>query len=295
MNYIKFFEEYNFVKENPDYDPFVFEVTKFMMKHKVRNFSINNGVVDIDGDIIITHYNLDGIPFKIGKVTGNCILDYNNLTSLKNCPEYVGGDFSCGNNNLSSLEGIPKYVGGSLYLHSNFLTDLDFMPNTVGGSILLNSNRLTTLKGLPEYVSGNLDLDSNELNDIVGSPKVINGNFNINFNDVTSLNGGPKKVGGLRCIKTMIKDFKGCPVVSDEIISTFCSDLKSLDGIYSKCSSYNLGSLHNTDLPYEITSLFPDENNELLYYIIQNQEEYGIWNNDGTLNVKRFYMMLNER
>ncbi len=81
--------------------------TKFLMKQ------IKGGVEIINIEIGDLSY------FKnLQKVDGYFYCNFNELTSLKGCPEYVGGDFLCGFNNLTSLQGAPKEVGGDFLCRS---------------------------------------------------------------------------------------------------------------------------------------------------------------------------------
>src|SRR5271157_3681122 len=72
--------------------------------YDIENYTINNGSIDVDGDVYIQDKNLDKIPLKFNKVSGSFSCSCNNLDTLEYCPEYVGKDFWCYNNNT-----IDKY------------------------------------------------------------------------------------------------------------------------------------------------------------------------------------------
>jgi hypothetical protein len=60
----------------------------------------SDGKVDVDGAVYIRSKNLTEIPVKFGRVKGEFSCSYNNLTTLKNCPDFISGSFYCSNNNL---------------------------------------------------------------------------------------------------------------------------------------------------------------------------------------------------
>lgn len=81
----------------------------------LTNYTINDGVVDVNGDVSLYDMGLLEIPFKFGKVTGNFTCAHNKLTTLENCPNWVGGHFYCQSNKLVSIIG-PDYVGGEFFM-----------------------------------------------------------------------------------------------------------------------------------------------------------------------------------
>ncbi len=81
------------------------------------------GMIDVDVDVNMNHLELTEIPIKFGRVQGRFSCSYNNLTTLKNCPDWVGGSFDCSRNNLTSLEGFPVFIKGDVYFSDNKLTD----------------------------------------------------------------------------------------------------------------------------------------------------------------------------
>jgi len=91
--------------------------------------------IDYDGDVDLSKRNLEEIPFKFNKVSG---------------------DFNCEDNQLTSLEGSPQEVGRDFWCHENQLTSLEGAPQEVGGSFDCSGNQLTSLKGKPEYIGGKI-------------------------------------------------------------------------------------------------------------------------------------------
>ena len=101
-------------------------------------YTINeNGLIDVNGDVRLIK-QVDKLPFKFGKVSGNFNCDNNKLTNLEGCPSYVGGDFHCSDNQLTSLKGCPNHIVGDFHC-------LD--------------NKLTSLKGCPKEIKGNFSCD----------------------------------------------------------------------------------------------------------------------------------------
>ena len=94
------------------------EIIKKCRLYNITNYTISDdGVVDVDGCVVLYDKNLTKIPIKFGKVSGYFTCAHNKLTSLKNSPTHVGDDFFCQKNNLTSLSDGPEYVGG------DFITD----------------------------------------------------------------------------------------------------------------------------------------------------------------------------
>ena len=109
MRYLKMFEGYQSESE----------VAKICKEFGIRNWSLERGLVNVDGSVDLSHFGLTHIPLKFGIVTGYFDCSNNNLTSLEGCPLRVGGYFSCSWNRLTSLEGCPKYVGDDFWCQSN--------------------------------------------------------------------------------------------------------------------------------------------------------------------------------
>src|SRR5574343_815103 len=107
-------------------------------EYGIKNYTINNGLVDVDGNVNLSSWKLDRLPLNFGKVNRHFDCSNNNLTralgGLEGAPQQVGGYFDCGNNNLISLKGGPKEVDLDFICHSNKLTTLQGAPKEVGGS-----------------------------------------------------------------------------------------------------------------------------------------------------------------
>jgi hypothetical protein len=163
----------------------------------IKNYTItNDGLVNVDGYVNISHMRLTKLPFNFGFVTGYFICNSNQLTSLEGGPKEVGGDFFCHNNRLTSLKGCPKEVGGVFFCGFNELTSLIGGPKEVGGDFFCGFNELTSLIGGPKEVGGDFFCGYNELTSLIGCPKEVGEHFYCTNNQLTTLEGCPKEVGG---------------------------------------------------------------------------------------------------
>jgi hypothetical protein len=152
----------------------------------------STGLVDVNGDFHFSGYkfkNLMGVRF--GRVSGNFLCQFTQLTSLKGSPEEVGGNFDCADNNLFSLEGAPQKVGKSFFCSDNQLTSLKGAPQEVGKSFWCNDNQLTSLEGAPREVGGIFDCSDNQLTSLEGAPQEVGRHFWCYNNQLTSLKGIP--------------------------------------------------------------------------------------------------------
>ena len=93
------------------------EVARICEEYGIRNWSLERGLVNVQGSVDLRDRVLTHIPLKFGIVTGYFWCNMNNLTSLEGCPLRVGSSFDC--DDLTSLEGCPKYVGDSFWCVDN--------------------------------------------------------------------------------------------------------------------------------------------------------------------------------
>jgi hypothetical protein len=152
MKYIKLFESFQSDEE----------IHVICKKYGIENYTINNGVVDVNGDVNLNYKGLTKIPLNFGVVSGYFWCHNNQLTSLEGCPSGVGGEFWCHNNQLTSLEGCPSGVGGNFRCHNNQLTSLEGCPSHVGGYFQCNDNPVHNIWKLissdNKFDSGIMDL-----------------------------------------------------------------------------------------------------------------------------------------
>jgi hypothetical protein len=157
-----------YLKEYYNYDDQVAEICK---KFGIENWSIRDGLVDVDGNVGLWNIGLTKLPLKFGRVSGYFDCENNNLTTLEGSPKEVGGDFSCYDNNLTTLEGAPKEVSGNFWCSNNKLTSLEGAPKEVGGNFWCRNNNLTTLDYMPN-VRGDIYINNNPLpKEILNLPK----------------------------------------------------------------------------------------------------------------------------
>ena len=163
------------------------EIEKVCRNIGIYNYSINNGLVNVDGDVELELLGLREIPVRFGDVGGNFHCNQNKLTSLEGCPKSVLGTFDCSINQLSSLEGCPETIGGDFYCYSNWLTDLVGGAVEVGADFMCSHNELTSLKGCPKIVGKYFDCKRNKLTNIDYIPESLGGKFKCLDNPIGSI------------------------------------------------------------------------------------------------------------
>jgi hypothetical protein len=138
------------------------EIIKKLNKDKDAKYTLNNGRIDVEGNVDIPSLELTELPVKFGKVTGNFYCSENKLTSLEHAPITVSGDFYCSRNQLTSLEHCPTTVTGDFYCYRNELTSLEHCPITINGNFYCYRNNLTSLEHGPKTVTGNFNFSFNK-------------------------------------------------------------------------------------------------------------------------------------
>ena len=106
---MKHIKEYNSFKD----------IDAICQQYGIKNYTINNGLVDVDASVNLAIRKLTKLPLQFGKVTGNFYCHSNKLTSLEGAPEKLSGNFYCNNNQLTTLEGAPKCVEGNFNCVNN--------------------------------------------------------------------------------------------------------------------------------------------------------------------------------
>ena len=78
-------------------------------------------VKKVNGNVSLSGYKWTEIPewLKDVEIIGFFNCSYNNLTTLKNCPQKIYKVFACSHNELVSLEGCPKNIKGDFYCSNN--------------------------------------------------------------------------------------------------------------------------------------------------------------------------------
>jgi len=115
------------------------EVREICKEFGIMNWSLVDGLVNVDDCVNLYWNELTELPLKFGRVTGYFDCGVNNLTSLVGCPNRVEGSFNCRSNSLSSLEGCPLSVGGGFYCTINNIREFTGIVYIGGGLYCLGN------------------------------------------------------------------------------------------------------------------------------------------------------------
>lgn len=101
------------------------QIDQVCAQYNITKYIINNdGTIDVNQNISISHRGLTQLPFRINKMVGYLDCSNNELTTLEGCPYDIYGAFHCNNNQITSLAFCPTIVcGGFLYVDRNPLPD----------------------------------------------------------------------------------------------------------------------------------------------------------------------------
>jgi hypothetical protein len=165
-----------------------FKIKQICDQYGITNYTIEDGLVNVDGSVRLNNKELTKLPVRFGKVTGHFDCGFNNLTSLKGSPHTVTKNFDCSENNLTSLKGSPKEILDDFNCGYNKLTSLEGGPNIVRGNFSCNDNNLTSLVGSPKEVHGGFMCSRNKnLISLKGAPELIEGKFYYNDTPIGSI------------------------------------------------------------------------------------------------------------
>jgi hypothetical protein len=140
------------------------DIEKLLKVYNITGYTIHdNGVVDVDGMVDLTHSLLSEIPITFGVVSGSFYCCVNSLTTLRGAPKYVGGKFDCRDNKLRSLEYCPIEIGGDFDCSVNSLTSLKHSPKKIFGELDCRGNKLSTLEHTTDNIGGDLRCERNNL------------------------------------------------------------------------------------------------------------------------------------
>ena len=135
------------------------EIHEICEKYGIENYTINNGVVNVDDTIYLACQSdyipvskkykeqvyLSKLPLRFGEVSGSFFCEDNSLATLDGCPAIVGQEFNCSNNELTSLEGCPLTVGGNFICMNNEIRTLDYLPKKIGGEFYCAGNPINNV------------------------------------------------------------------------------------------------------------------------------------------------------
>lgn len=177
--------------------------------------------------------------------------------------------------NYTINDDLTVDVNGEVNLNAtkskgNGLTEIPIQFGEIKGNFYIANNRLTSLVGSPRKIHGILNIVGNELTDLKDGPQYVGGRFYCAFNRLTSLEGCPEYVGGsFRCEENMITTLKYVPKYLNS-------------GIV----------FHDNPLPREVIIFCYSSNDSKILF--QYQNDYGIWNSDGSFNKGRWDIFWND-
>ncbi len=205
--------------------------------------------------------------------------EYNDIHSI--CEKYNISNYTI------NVDGSIN-VDGDVDLTNKKLTKLPLKFGRVTGDFDCSRNYLTSLEGSPSYVYY-FGCHQNNLTSLEGGPEIIGSSFNCNDNQLTSLKGSPKEVGGyFSCSYNQLTSLEGCPTEIGDDFHIHNNKLTTLKG-----GPKELGGnfyCHVNNLP-DLISFNTYTTNKL---ILKYQDDYSIWNSDGSLNEYRFNDMMEE-
>lgn len=318
MRYIKLFEE---LKDNKE------KIIKACEDLKLTNYKVNDDLtVDVDDHVLIENRRFSKLPIMFGTIGGDFIIkSCNNLTTLKGCPKIVYCDFEITSNYmLNEMDYVPYLVSGSFTIsHSSKLTTIKY-PNKIGGDIILSYlyiesigdmdksdcchgdlklislSKLKSLYGIPSEIGDCFDIESCiKLESLEYFPQDIKGSIIISNTAITSLKGCPSEVFDFKIDNNReLRSLEYCPVVIKGfliIYNTFLNTFKYFPKrIDSGCNIYLRHANGINNFPEKITTQINRLEADGILDFINDMNEYGIWNSDGTFNKGRFEFFKND-
>ena len=159
---MKLFRYPDFLKESLE------DIDSICKKYGIENYTIKDGLVNVDGYVDLSFKKLTKLPLKFGEVSGDFNCSRNQLTSLEGAPNRVGGNFYCSYNKLTSLEGAPEVVENNFYCYNNKLTSLKGGSKVRGTNYWASYNKLINFYGFPEDGwEGEVDFRENPVHEIL--------------------------------------------------------------------------------------------------------------------------------
>lgn len=171
--------------------------------------------------------------------------------------------------NYSINDDLTVNVNGSVIITGYDISNIPINFNNVEGSFYCQGNKLTTLVGTPRYVSGDFYCTGNQLTTLDGAPNYVGGDFYCDDNKLISLDGCPNYIGDLlNCNDNKLTSLKNIPTT----IKNLFVDKNNLPiEVKTICDKYDGGTI-----------------------LVKHQEDYGIWNTDGSFNKGRFDIFIND-
>ena len=175
------------------------ETEVWLNEMAIENYTIHEDLrVCVNGSVDINEKNLEYIPVQFIEVKG---------------------DFDCGYNELKSLKGCPQEVQGNFCANSNKLENLEYSPQKGVKDFNCSDNLLKSLKGCPEELQGSFSAHRNQLKNLEYSPQKGVKDFNCSHNLLKSLKGGPEKINGwFYCGKNQLENLDYLPRQSFQLL-----------------------------------------------------------------------------
>src|SRR3990167_6951937 len=163
------------------------QIKQWLDEMGVKDYTINkNLIVDVEGDVNLSHKKLKKFPVQFGKVRRNFYCSYNQLKSLKGAPQDVRESYDCSYNQLKSLKGAPQDVGWNFDCSHNQIKSLKGAPQDVGKSFFCSHNQIKSLKGAPQKVR-DFYCSYNQLKSLKGAPQDVGWSFFCHNNQLKSV------------------------------------------------------------------------------------------------------------
>jgi hypothetical protein len=268
------------------------KIDLFCAKYEIENYSINSdGSIDVIGNVDLSNIESSKIPITFNNVSGYFTCAHGSLKSLINSPRHIGDYFGCSYNKLTSLVGGPLSAS-DYYCSGNDLTTLEGAPKTVIGNFDCEENALTSLIGGPETVGGYYDCSINKLETLTGMCHEVGEYFACTNNLLTTLVGGPNSVGGYYdCSSNHLTSLDGCAeyikhnlnLEDNDIVNTISGNIDIIT------NSVSADEASTSSLPKLLLS-----NWDKIQLILKYQRPFMIWNDDLTLDVNNFQLLIDE-
>lgn len=144
---------------------------------------------------------------------------------------------------------------------------------------------------LTVYVDGNVELSLQNLTEIPVQFSVVSGHFFCDKNRLTTLKGCPTEVGiGFYCYDNKLTSLEYGPVKVDNDYFCYNNNITTLKYFPKEIGGFL--NISRNPLPDEVRAIMISD--EQKYKLVKHQEEYGIWNNDGSLNKPRLDMFFKD-
>lgn len=146
------------------------DIIDWLKKYNIKDYFLEDTpeygyTVSVYSSVKIGHAALKSIDVKFLLVHGDFVCNYNQLTSLKGCPDYVKGNFLCDANELEDLKYCPKKILGNFSAVNAGIRSLKYLPKVVEKNIHFEQNKFENLDTLilPESVGGSISFANDTL------------------------------------------------------------------------------------------------------------------------------------